>query len=498
VRKSVSQIKSVGLHFGIVALGMALALSVGHWNHALGLDLSPREAAEVALKQSKEAKILDLNVRGLNYPTSLAKSALDWGVSLESYYEMSRFQNFQGTANPRDETIYSKMSLGKMFSSGTKFSFEGTRTSVQSLLASSGTASLFNSQPQQTMDVVGIVFEQNLWKNFFGKSTSGTILAAELTEKAGLVIRDNQKQDIVLEALRKFWTAFVSKQSFQDQVEARDRYEKLVNIVGRKNKLGQASPGEYAQVQAELELRRQAVKRESAQYLLNLDLLRNYLEISSDEEINFLVSEEIPELPEPEKIPMEELRPLRSQRLKVEAAEANLTAVEYGNKPEFNLVAKSYVMGIGNSGPDSIQDLLTGDRPKYYVGIKLSSTFGSETQEAAVAYAKIQRDLAQMNFLKSSMEQREKLSTVARTAQSTYSIAKSAERYKELRKLASVEIQKAYNQGRADIRSLIEALNQYFGAEVQYSQSVGNYQIALNEWAAARDELIPSKNMEQN
>ena len=34
-------------------------------------------------------------------------------------------------------------------------------------------------------------------------------------------------------------------------------------------------------------------------------------------------------------------------------------------------------------------------------------------------------------------------------------------------------------------------MNNFFDSEIQYSQAVGNYATALNEWAAVRDELIP-------
>jgi hypothetical protein len=37
-------------------------------------------------------------------------------------------------------------------------------------------------------------------------------------------------------------------------------------------------------------------------------------------------------------------------------------------------------------------------------------------------------------------------------------------------------------------------MNAFFDSEVQYVRAVGDYSIALNEWAALRDELIPDDN----
>jgi outer membrane protein TolC len=52
------------------------------------------------------------------------------------------------------------------------------------------------------------------------------------------------------------------------------------------------------------------------------------------------------------------------------------------------------------------------------------------------------------------------------------------------------EIQRSYQQGRVDISQLIDALNRFFAAEIQYTQAVGDYQMSLNEWAAFQDQLI--------
>ncbi len=51
-------------------------------------------------------------------------------------------------------------------------------------------------------------------------------------------------------------------------------------------------------------------------------------------------------------------------------------------------------------------------------------------------------------------------------------------------------MQRSFNNGRVDINLLIEAMNKFFSSQVQYTRAVGDYFIALNEWAALNDELI--------
>ncbi|MNL71977.1 hypothetical protein D3C87_1972140 [compost metagenome] len=66
----------------------------------------------------------------------------------------------------------------------------------------------------------------------------------------------------------------------------------------------------------------------------------------------------------------------------------------------------------------------------------------------------------------------------------------SSERQRGFRDRAAKELTKTYNQGRTDISILITALNNFFNSEVVYQSAIGKYHIALNEWAAVRDELI--------
>ena len=90
-------------------------------------------------------------------------------------------------------------------------------------------------------------------------------------------------------------------------------------------------------------------------------------------------------------------------------------------------------------------------------------------------------------------EEKDKQAQAERQVTSTFAIAQSKKIQKEYREKAIQELTKSYNQGRTDIAILIDSMNKYFTSEVEYVRSIGNYQIALNEWAATRDELIPNK-----
>ena len=76
---------------------------------------------------------------------------------------------------------------------------------------------------------------------------------------------------------------------------------------------------------------------------------------------------------------------------------------------------------------------------------------------------------------------------------SSFAIAESTAKQKTFREKAANELTKSFNQGRTDISVLIDAMNKHYAAQIQAVKALGDYQIALNEWAAIRDELIPEK-----
>ncbi|MGZ3747093.1 MAG: TolC family protein, partial [Pseudobdellovibrionaceae bacterium] len=84
-----------------------------------------------------------------------------------------------------------------------------------------------------------------------------------------------------------------------------------------------------------------------------------------------------------------------------------------------------------------------------------------------------------------------------RKVQTTYAAVLSTSEQKKYREKALKELSRSFSQGRTDISIYIDAMNKFSLAEVQYSQAIGNYQTALNEWAAARDELIPDAVQEE-
>ncbi len=469
--------------------GMAIALFTC-WANA-GLELSQKSVAERVLQNSLKAREVRYNSELSRLSVAQVRSTYDWNLSAETGYQLSRFRNFQGTANLQDETYTSLLGLKKLFTSGTNVSLSAGRTSLQSVVLPSV---VFSQSPQQTQDLMGLEVQQNLLKNSFGRSDRALIRSAEKTDEATQVASVNQLQTLVLDGIRAFWQASVFQNTFKQALTSRARYEKLVEVVRRKNSLGSTSPGELAQVQAELETQNQQVKTTSFEFLRSVDTLLTLLQHEKTDDVTFQTPENLPALPQMPQKNLEGLRELRAQKLRVEAAEDALVASRSKSYADLSLVGRYETSGLSNTASSATQEMLAGNYPRYFYGIKFSYPFGSDVLAEDVHNKTVQKDLQQNVFNRRLQELQDELRAAERKTQSAHAVATSTIRQRELREQAAQELQKAYAQGRTDIKFLIDALNLAYSTHVASLRAIGDYHIALNEWAAIRDELISTEN----
>lgn len=453
--------------------------------------LTQKDVAELVLKQGFRTKEVNLASQQLRLPYVQALAGYDWNFLAESGFEYDNsaylMSNLTANQNLKYERYRTTATLQKPFTTGTLLGLELSRLSQKT---DYGTT--VNVPPaQQTLDIAGITLEQALFGNFLGAADRGTVNAAEYAYKASQIVRTNDLENVVLEAIRQFWTAYVAQENFKEATASRDRYKQLVDSVKRKTGLGYSAPGELSQVQAEYEGREQTVKTASRDYLLSTESLLTLLNIEPGTEIQFSVPQEIPAVPRLAPKKVEDLRAIRSQRLKVDAAKEALSASKSKSYPTLNLVGKAYTSGADETADGSYSELSSGSRPKYYIGVKLAYKFGSDVLGEDILNKKLTSELEETRLQRQLLESEDSEVQALRNVETSYSVAQSTSRQKVFREKAANELTRSFNQGRTDIAILIEALNKFFNSEVAYSQAVGNYAIALNEWAAIRDELIP-------
>ncbi|KYG62606.1 transporter [Bdellovibrio bacteriovorus] len=457
------------------------------------ITLSQKSVAELVLKQGPKTKEVNLRYQTLRLTPVQALSAYDWNLAIESGFEYDKSVGLLQTSDPvnsKYERYKTTASVQKNFTSGTLLGVELSRLSQK--VDTEGFAS--NPPPaQQTLDSAGLILEQALLGNFFGVADRGTVNAAELTYEAQTVARANELEDVVLEAIRQFWNSYVAQESFKEAVNSRDRYKKLVDAVKRKTSLGYSNPGDLPQVQAEFETREQRVKTTSRDYLNAVENLLTLLNLDPGTNVKFEIPNDIPAVPKLVEKKVEELRLIRAQKLRVDAAKESLVAAESLSYPDLDFVGRVYTTGVDEDAGDSYSEVVSGTQPKYYMGLRFRYYFGSDLQNETVINRKMTKDLEETRLHRALLEAQDLEFQAERKVHAAYAIAISTKKQREFRERASQELNRSYNQGRTDIQILITAMNNYFDSEVQYFRSLGDYAIALNEWAAARDELIPDE-----
>ncbi len=450
------------------------------------LVLSQKDVTQMVVTQSHKAQETTLKYEEMRL-TPLQKLAVyDWTFSADSGYEWDHTEGPTHPSTLTNQTYKSNLKLKKGFLTGTILNFEFSRNS----LYANDVDVAAPKTTQHTHDLLGFSIEQNLWKNAFGIQDRSELEAAELTYQANIMSRTSDMQELVLEALRLYWNTYVAQENFNEALSARDRYQRFVKELRQKTSYGYSNNYELFQIQAELENREQQIKTTSMDYLKNTEELKQLLNLSPETKLQFPTLEGIPDLPSLQTKNTDEISNIQSQSIKIKAAEAALTASRSQGRPLLSLNGGLYGSGFDEKPSLSENRLLSGANPKYFVGLKFIFQFGSDFSTQDILNKKTTLQIAQHRYQRVSEELKNALAHSERKVQTTFFAVSSVKKQIELREKTVREMQRSFNNGRIDISLLIEAMNKLFSSRVQYTRSVGDYFIALNEWAALNDELV--------
>jgi outer membrane protein TolC len=459
------------------------------------ISLSQKDVAEIVLKQGRRTQETNLQYQQLHLNLAQSLAAYQWDFTLTSGYLFDKSVSFTTPVFDKQETWVTNLILAKNFTTGTNTSVEYKRSSFKGSPNALGLTQGVRSV--QTQDLLGINIEQNIWADFFGNADRADVDTVDLTYKSKTVLRTNDLENVVLDTIRQFWTTFVSERNFKEAITSRDRSKKLVDAVRKKSGFGYANPGELAQAQADYEGRVQDVKNASTTFLANLDTLNTTLGLPSGCEVKFAISDIVPAVPQLPEKSVDDLRTIRSQKLAVTAAQRAYDSARSKDNPTLKLVGKLYTFGVDQDGDVAYSNMSSGSQPQYYAGVKFEYPFGSDVLGETRVNRKYARELEEVRLSRVTQESQDSLAQAQRKVQASYAAVLSATEQRKFREKALNELTRSFGQGRTDISIYIDAMNKFSASEIQYSQAIGNYQTALNEWAAARDELIPDTQEEQ-
>ncbi len=459
------------------------------------LKLTPQDVADLVLSKSRRAQIEELTAQKSYLVLQNALGVYDLKFTFMPSYELNEAENLQlmGNIRERTQTIYG--SLSKQLPTGTNLALEFTNIQQTAVLRPGSPGS-----PQITLNSAQLAVRQSLWQNAFGYADRLGEEIGRRTVETALETRDQNLQGVLLDALRLYWNVYVAERQLKDNIAAREKYELLIQTVRRKAGFNLQAPGELPRLQSELEGVEQRIKKASATYLNLLQDLLTMLQLETGEPVELAAPMEIPPVPKLTAKELESLRSVQIAEKKLENARKALSQTKSRNHPRLDLVLKAKSTGVDSENGTSFAEMQAVTKPYYYVGLHFETPFwGSDRKRGELADAEVNLRLAEVEYQMKKEEARNRLLSAERNVASLYAVAKSAVEAVQQRERVVRDMDRAYNQGRQSLVELIRAYNELFAAQQERADAIGKYHIALNELAAARDELVaaPSSQKER-
>jgi outer membrane protein TolC len=458
-------------------------------NASATVKLTPQSVVDLTLTRGYRAKGAELTAQRAYFGLQNALGIYDLQFAFNPQYEYNQAQNIANTGNPLDRTLTLYTSVQKIMRTGTTLLLEYSNIQQNSTLTSSA-ASLRGST--NTLNAVQLTARQALWQNAFGYANRLSEDIGRAAIESALKAREVGLQTVILDTMNLFWNTYIAQRQLEENVSARDKYVQLVKNVRQKAGYNLSAPGELPRLEAELQGVEQKVKLSSATYLNSLRDLLSAIQLDTADAVELDVPTEIPPVPQLEKKDPNSLRPVQIAKLTIENAQRNLDQVKSVNHPKLDLVAKAKSAGTGDVNNDSLAIMEAGTKPYYFIGFEFLAPFGSELIRGRLADAQVTLAQAKNDFNIQLDAASNLLIEQERTVASQYAIAKSTIETVDLRARVVRDLETAYRQGRQPLVELIRAYNDLFSAQQDRAKAIGQYNIGLNQLAAARDELVAS------
>lgn len=454
---------------------------------AFALSVSPQSVVDEVMSKGYRAQEIGYETQLSYLGIEAVRSRFAMKLDSKLGYEYSEAEDLSGLANPLDKTYSLGTELSKLTRYGLLMSVAYEHVEQNSVL---NPVIATTREPRLSYDQATLSLRQSLLRNYFGRADRLDLKVEESRMTDARLVRDEALEDVVLESLRQFWATYVSQIELRYSREARTRYEQLVDVVGRKGRFGLQKGGELAQVQAELEDAEQKVKVASSSYLKEVLRLSHLMRLETSEDLTFQVEDELPAVPKLEPVDLQNLRKVRSLLIGLDTTDLKVQAVTARSRPQLDLVGRVASTGVEGDFDRSYSELVSGKRPTYFVGLEFSTTLDPAPARAAIAEQRITKLRKESELKRLQDELKENLQVLEYRVHSLYAAAKSAKQAAALRE-KSVRLQEnEYRQGRLPIAELIRVYNSYFQSQINEIRTIGDYHIARNELAAARDELV--------
>ena len=447
------------------------------------IKLSPQKVVDLVLSQGLQAKQISLTAQRSYKEWELARGVFDPSLKITPGYEYSEAENLAGSASPVSRLYTTNVTAAKQFSTGTNLSLAFDHNQQNDTPNPNSTS----RQPVAALNSLTGTIRQSLWSNAFGYADR---LAVEIgAEKIWVAeqTREENLEQLLLDSMTAYWNAYSAAEQLKASLAAREKYQQLVSNVRKKAGYNLSTPGELPRLEAELAGAESRVKLNSAAYLNSIESLFTVLQWTMPEEVEFDVSETLPPLPKLEAKKPDGLRAMRLAERQLQLADMILGQVRAITKPKFDLIAKAKTTGV-DTGPEGARaEMLAGTHPGYYIGFEFETSLDSSKSRGSLTDAALAKSQAEIDLRLKRDQLSEQMQTLERLMTARYAAAQLAEQTVQWRARVVREVEGSYRQGRQPLVELIRANNELFSAQYDLAKAVGDYHIALNQLAAARD-----------
>lgn len=450
------------------------------------INLNPQFVVDRILNEGRESRAIELEAQSAYTDYYNVFGAYDLAFSSRASLEDSRIKYLSGGGNLRDKTTVWSLAVSKRIPTGTTFEIGFDRTLQDSVFRSTSS----NRGPYAVYDVAELTVTQDLLGNFFGMAERQTNRAAEQLLASATLEKKERQEQLVLDSLRLFWDSYVARESLNEAIAQKDRYEAFVKEVESKSRVSFSSPGDLPKARAEYGAQVRKKKQAAFEYSRNLERLLTAMRLE-DKEVHFDMDEELPPLPTMVMPEIDKLRTVQVNETIFESADLTKRATDLAVKwPELKLVGSAGHTGLDSSQGRAFSQMARGSAPRYLVALELNYRFFSDRNLAALNSASVTADQAHNTLLQSKESLRQIVSTAMENVRFAYAAAASAVDEMKQWEAAVKAQERSYRQGRLDFSQLIQDYNRYYQSRSTKIRTLADYYIAIHTYSAAVDELV--------
>lgn len=437
------------------------------------------------MEKSPEIQALKLRYSVNDLPELVIESQFDWLLTLEAGQDRDRTVSLTNRTFDLEKSALYSASAEKYFSTGTKVDFEILSEKLEST-AVSVTAprdGVFNSYLFSV--------EQNLWRDAFGMGSRALLRSAKAQGEIYTMNGSELIEEAMLKGSQLYWKTAITYRKLIESQAALKRYEALVKNIERKARNKYAAPGEFSQVKAEFFNQQRQTQLNQIDFdRALLDLKVFFPEMTSDK---WILPLDIPQFSQKIKSANYNIEDTRS--FKISQLQKTQAANEAENIKQKGRSQVAFVGRVGATGVDAYtrgaqEQMIDGDRPSWYVGVKWSQTFGSGIQSAQTKQAQAQAQAQEILFATESLRLKKLKAQLESNVFTLENNLKVQQQLLSSRRDAVKELTQIYNQGRIDISILIEAINRAEAAEVEQVQVRADLELAYLQWQALLDKML--------